>query len=321
MQVRAHEGEIVVAAVPEDEIGFAPGLRDDADVIDAGIDDIACGEVRLVFLALFYGAGRARQIGAGLEALHALAFELAVGHGVAHDGGAQAALAQLARQPAAHRRFAAAGAHRRHGDHRHARADHGALRAEQREIGAGGKGARSAMHHFGMGEVAVGEYDLFEFLLADQGFEFGLGQDRNAPGIKRTCQRGRIAPSGDAGNLRRGEGHDLERRIVAVDDIEIVEIAPGRAHDRDARAVGGVHCALIDRGGTRALSMQFRVRTNITDFSLPRLDPATCGSSIASDCAMRRAPFLGPSSIVRGLSSNRLACSPAIRSNCARTQA
>ena len=91
VQVGADERKIVVAAVPQDEIGFAPGLLDDADVIHAGIDDVACGEVRLVFFAFFDGAGRALQIGACLETLHALAREIAVRHGMAHDGGAQAA--------------------------------------------------------------------------------------------------------------------------------------------------------------------------------------------------------------------------------------
>ena len=306
MQVGAHEREIVVAAVPEDQVGIAPGRLDDADVVDTGIDDVAGGEMRLVLFAFFDGAGRAVEVGAGFEALHALAHEIAVRHGVAHDGGAQAAYSQFARQPAAHRRLAAAGAHRRYRDHRHARRDHGALRAEQREIGPGGERARSDVHDFGMGEIAVGEHDLFHLARADQRLEFRLGHDRNALGIERAGERGRIAASGDAGNLGRGKRHDLERRIVAIDDVEVVEIAAGRADDHDARAVGSIQCALTDPGGTPARLMRFMVRMNITDYSPYRPDPANCGSPITPDCAMSRVPLCSRTLIVRGRSSTEI---------------
>ena len=47
---------------------------------------------------------------------------------------------------------------------------------------------------------------------------------------------GRGAP-GDAGNLRRGERDDLVRRVIAEDDVEIMEVAPGRAEDHHAPAL------------------------------------------------------------------------------------
>ena len=162
---------------------------------------------------------------------------------MAHDGGAQAAAAQFARQPAAHRGLAAAGAHRRYRDHRHSRRDHGPQRAEQGEVGAGRERARGAMHDLGMGKVAVGEHHQLDLVRADQRLELGFRRDGDAFRILRAGERGGIAAPGDAGNLRRGKGHDFERRIVAIDDIEVVEIAPGRAHDHDARAVAAIHAS------------------------------------------------------------------------------
>jgi hypothetical protein len=84
-QVGLVEGEVVVAAVPQDDIHFLFGLAQDGFVIHAGIDDNAVIEVRFVFLALFNGAFVLIQVGVIGEALHLLLDQVAVGHGVA-DG-------------------------------------------------------------------------------------------------------------------------------------------------------------------------------------------------------------------------------------------
>ena len=99
--------------------------------------------MRLVFLALLGRAARRIEIGQGGEALHALLREIAIGHRMAQDGDAHAALAQPTRQPARDRRLAAAGPHRRDGDDRQRRTQHRAPGAKQREIGAGRKRARA----------------------------------------------------------------------------------------------------------------------------------------------------------------------------------
>jgi len=64
-----------------------------------------------------------------------------------------------------------------------------------------------------------------------------LADDGDALRIARAGERRRITAAGDAGNLRGRERDDLVRRIVAIDDVEIVEIAPGRAEDHDARGL------------------------------------------------------------------------------------
>ena len=84
-----------------------------------------------------------------------------------------------------------------------------------------------------MRHVAVGEYDLPDLEFPDEKFEFSFFQDRNALGIQRACQRSGITASGNAGNLRRGEGDHLGRPVVAEGEVEIVEVAPGGAeYDR-----------------------------------------------------------------------------------------
>jgi hypothetical protein len=58
------EGEVVVAAVPQDQVGLGLGRGDDRRVVDAGEDHVAAGEVRLVFLALLERAAGGVEVGA-----------------------------------------------------------------------------------------------------------------------------------------------------------------------------------------------------------------------------------------------------------------
>ena len=64
-----------------------------------------------------------------------------------------------------------------------------------------------------------------------------LGDDRDARRIEGTGELGRVAAVGDARDLRRGEGDDLDVGIVSVDDVEVMEVAPRGAHDDDSPAV------------------------------------------------------------------------------------
>ncbi len=88
-----------------------------------------------------------------------------------------------------------------------------------------------------MRDVAVGEQDLVNVLVTKQPRQVGLRDDRDAVGIAGAGEFGREPAAVDAGNLRGGEGDDLDGRIVAQRDEEVVEVAPGRAHDdRSANA-------------------------------------------------------------------------------------
>ena len=52
VQVGPDERRVVVAAVPHDHVGLVLGGLQDRAVVDAGEDEVALGEVRLVLLAL-----------------------------------------------------------------------------------------------------------------------------------------------------------------------------------------------------------------------------------------------------------------------------
>ena len=115
-----------------------------------------------------------------------------------------------------------------------ARREHGPLRSEQGEVGAGRERARSNVHHVCVRDVAVGEDDLVDRTRPAQRLELRLVHDGNSVGIEPARQRRRIAPAGNARDLRRREGDDLGGGIVAINDIEIVEVPAGRADDDDA---------------------------------------------------------------------------------------
>ena len=121
-------GKSLLPPSHSDDVGLVPGRGGDGGVIDAGEHDAAGGDVGLVFLALLDGAIGGVEIGAGGEALHPLAQQIAIGHGMADHGHRAAAGAEMAREMARGLRLAAAGAHRRHGDHRPGEGDHGARR-------------------------------------------------------------------------------------------------------------------------------------------------------------------------------------------------
>lgn len=85
-----------------------------------------------------------------------------------------------------------------------------------------------------MRDVAVREDDLIDGLLAADRVERGLRLDRDAIAVERTGQHWRVTAVADAWNLRPREGDHLGAGIVAVDDVEVVEVAAGRANDDNA---------------------------------------------------------------------------------------
>ena len=168
VQVGANEGKVVVAAVPQDDVGFLLRLCNDRGVIDARVDHRTRGQVRLVFLALLDRAVGGIEIGARREALHRLFFEVAVRHRVTNHRDPEALVPQQPCEPARGLRLAAAGAHRAGRDHRHARFEHGAIGVEQQEIRARGERDRGRLHHPRMADVAVGEHHLVDVFVAAQ---------------------------------------------------------------------------------------------------------------------------------------------------------
>ena len=81
------------------------------------------------------------------------------------------------------------------------------------------------VHHVLVGDVGIGEDDLVDLLVVDEIAELLLGVDRDPVRIAPPGERRQVGPTGDAGDLGRGEGDDLDLGIVAVNDIEVVEVA------------------------------------------------------------------------------------------------
>ena len=78
------EGEVIVPAIPDDDIGLFFRLGEDAAVVYPGVDNGSPIEVRLIFLTLFNGAVVAIEISIIAVALAGLGAQIAVGHGMAH---------------------------------------------------------------------------------------------------------------------------------------------------------------------------------------------------------------------------------------------
>ena len=129
VQVGGVEAEVVVAAVPEDDVGFLLGLAHDGLVVDAGVDHVAGHDVRLVLLHLLDGALVLLEVVDRRVALHALGDEVAVRHGVTDADDLLAGLAQHGLDLARGLALAGAGAHGADGDHRLGALDHDLVRA------------------------------------------------------------------------------------------------------------------------------------------------------------------------------------------------
>jgi hypothetical protein len=87
VEVRAQERKVVVAAVPQQDVRFRLGRRENGGVIDAGEDQRAGADVRLVLLPFLHRAVGVGEVVEGGKSLDRLAGEVAVRHGVtqSHD--------------------------------------------------------------------------------------------------------------------------------------------------------------------------------------------------------------------------------------------
>ena len=82
-EVGPQEREVVVAAVPDQDVGLARGQAGDLGVVDAGVDEHAHLDRALVLLALLDRRVGGVDVGDRREALHAHRLEVAIGHRVA----------------------------------------------------------------------------------------------------------------------------------------------------------------------------------------------------------------------------------------------
>src|SRR5207247_6574104 len=82
--------------------------------------------------------------------------------------------------------------------------------------------------------VGVGEDARLDGQLRDELHQVLLREDGDSVRIPRACEGGRILAGLDAGNLSGGEGDDLNRWVVAENDVEVVEVPSGGSTDWDA---------------------------------------------------------------------------------------
>ena len=252
VEVGAVEGQVVVAAVPEDDVRLRLGLR-------AGWPRSPRPRRRR---ARPRGAARipraprwwlrAVQVVAGGEALDPLRDQVAVGHGMAHHDRRVARGGQDRGDRA--RRLALAGA-RAHGtdrDHGELEAHHHLAWSEEPELRSGRQGPRGRVHDGLVADVAVREDHDVHRLLFDDALEVRLRDDGDAVRVVLAGRSGWVAPGVDAGDLRGREGHHLHGGVSAEDDVEVVEVASRGAHDHYP---GPFHIGLPSPLGRQAVTV------------------------------------------------------------------
>lgn len=295
-QVRPVERQVVVPAVPDDDFRLVLGGVEDVGVVDPGEDDASGIDMGFVLLAFLDRGVMQIEVGVTREPLDALCHEVAIGHRMADDHDPQPSVGQEAGHVAARLALAGAGPDGTDRHHRSPALQHRPPRSEQLEVGAGRHRTGSGVHDGLVTHIAVGEHDRVDALLGDDPTELRLGVDRDALGISRAGQCRRVAPIGDARDLGRREGDDRDTGILAVDDVEVVKIAPCCTHDQDP--------LLIHRGtepfrrGWDGRGEITRVRAVSTRVSARRGPPGQCRT--ARRVGRFGVTVSGPGRVLRG---------------------
>ena len=235
----AVERDVVVATVPQQHVAFGLRLFEDRSVVDARIDDGPRHDVRLVLLAFLDRALVTVQVRELGIPLHALRGQIPVRHRVPHGDDALARRLEGLRDRAGGLRLPDARAHRRHRDGRDGRLQHGRVRSEEDEVRSGRQRRGGLVHHLVMAHVRVAEHDVIDPQLADQPDELGLVVDLDPVRVPLACQRRRISAVVDERDLGRRERDHFRVGIIAIDDVEVVEVPPCGSHDQDATRHAG----------------------------------------------------------------------------------
>ena len=241
-QVGLVEGKVIVAAIPDDDVGLLLGLAQDGLVVNAGVNDAARDHMRFVFLALLNRHIMQFHVVHRSKALHGLLGKVAIGHGMAHG---HHAFAHGTHDTAAGLALARARARGANGNYGLGGLDHSVLGAKQHKIGAHGHGTHARAHDMLVGHIAVGKDSQVGARLAQHALEVGLGFNGNAFRVERAGERGGVAPPINIGDLCGRKGHHLIISVVAKEDIEIVKVAPGGAHNHNLAGLLLRHCSLL----------------------------------------------------------------------------
>ncbi len=233
LQIGLHEGEVVVASVPENDVGFRFGLPEDPFIVHPCEHDITLPEMGLVFFPLLDGAVRLPKVLQRSKPLDRLLRQVAVWHGMTDHGDPHAGLSKPPRRRARERTFPRPRPHGADGDHRFGGAQHRRVWSQQIEVRPGRERPRGQVHDLLVRDVAVGEDDVIDRMGVDDRFQLSFRDDGNAVRIQGPRYLRGVPPSGDIGNLGGGKGDHAAARVIAIDHVEIMEIAAGRTHDHD----------------------------------------------------------------------------------------
>jgi len=95
------------------------------------------------------------------------------------------------------------------------------------------------VHDLEVGQVRVGEHDLVDVVVPHHVRQPLLADDGDAVRVARPGEARGVRPVGDPGDLRGREHHDRRVGVVAVRDVEVVEVAAAGSHDHHG-AVGAI---------------------------------------------------------------------------------
>lgn len=240
------ERGVVVAAVPDDDVGLLLGLVQDGAVVDTSVDDAALGQMRLVLFHLLDGALVLFQVADIAEALHSLLGQITVGHGVADRHHPMTVLLEELTDVAGGLRLAATGTNGADGHDGFLAVDHGGVGPHHHEIGAGRIDPLGQTHDVAVRHVRVGEDAGVDSQSVDLVDQLGLVEDGNPFRVEFAGQFSRVDPSLDVRNLGGGKAHHLEVLVVAEQHVEVVEVASRGSQDQNPFSL---HQTLLRKNG------------------------------------------------------------------------
>ncbi len=225
------EREVVVAAIPYDDVGLLLRLAQDLLVVDACIHDDASVDQRLVLLPLLdRGLVKLEVLIAGIS-LNRLLYQIAVRHRVANRHDAEAHVPQDGGYPPRGGALSRAGPDGADADHRDRGLQNDALVAHEDEVGSPRQHFRRDVHDRLVGDVGVCEHHLVHLVLAYQALQLLLGQNGDPVRITVAGQLRRVAAPLDVRYLRGRERYHLIVWITTIVGVEVVKVTSRGSHD------------------------------------------------------------------------------------------
>jgi len=225
------EREVIIPAVPKDNIHFLFSLAQDGFVIDASVHNHTIVNVRFVFLALFNGALVLFQVSIRGKTLHFLLYQVPIGHGMADGCHLVAHIPQDQGNTAGGLAFARTGADRTDRNHRLGGFQLGGVLTHQAKIRTHCHDQRCLVHDNLMRHITVRKYHLVHLVFPNQVLQFAFRVNRNSFRVQRSSKLSRIAATFNVGNLCRRKCHNFVILVVTEENIEVVKVAPSGAHD------------------------------------------------------------------------------------------